>query len=110
MNQNEGAISSWCEIDSRVGRRSEKGERLILVLGCVIIGDDNGGALLKWSGCATVAREEHQCHCYCSVIRGCWAGDITMHNVLVSRFLFRYIPRFLSLVFQQKFKSALIIV
>ena len=35
---------------------------------------------------------------------------ITMHNVLVSRFLFRYIPRFVSLVFQQKFKSTQIIV
>ena len=39
------------------------------------IGDDNGGTLLRWCGCTTVAREEHQYHCYCSVVRGCWNGN-----------------------------------
>ena len=52
-----------------------EGEGLLLVLWSAIIGDDKGGTLLRWSGGHTVTRREHQHHCYCSVVRGCWDGN-----------------------------------
>ena len=49
-----------------------EGEGLLLVLWSAIIGDHNDGALLRRS---STARLEHQHHCYCSVVRGCWDGN-----------------------------------
>ena len=59
-----------------------EGEGLLLVLCSAIIGNDNGGALLRWSGGPTVTRREHQCHCNCSVVRGCWDGNHAQTYVL----------------------------
>ena len=75
FNYNSWDVSSGGKEDTRVGRRCKESEKLILVLWGAIIGDDDGGTLLRRSGSVTATRQEHQCHCYCSVIRWCWVGN-----------------------------------
>ena len=54
-----------------------EGEGLLMVVCGAIIGNDNGGTLLSWSWGTTATRWEHQRHCHCSIISGCWGEKNT---------------------------------